>query len=111
MNAEQYAIATTEREIEQAYIDLRRMLQLGQGQNAVKQAVGLAGTDSTRLWNFLRAYTSTDLNHRDTDPVLVVNALYSNWVQDQNDVFIAQAVLTLVNATKNRSESVLKFLP
>jgi hypothetical protein len=43
--------------------------------------------------------------------MLVVNALYSSWVQDQNDIFIGHAVLTLVNATKNRSESVLKFMP
>jgi len=43
---------------------------------------------------------------------LVVNALYNSWVQDStNDVFIAHAVLTLANATKTRSESVLKFLP
>ena len=94
-----------------AYNELRRLLQGGQSQNAVKQALGLAGTDAAKLWNFLKAYISTDLNYRDTSQLLVVNALYNNWVQDQNDIFIAHAVLTLVNATKNRSESVLKFLP
>ena len=106
-----YAIKTTEREIENAYNELRRLLQGGQGLNAVKQALGLARSDAAKLWNCLKAYISTDLNYRDTSQLLVVNALYNNWVQDQNDIFIAHAVLTLVNATKNRSESVLKFLP
>ena len=111
MNAEQYAIETTKREIDDAYIDLRRMLQVGQRENAVKQALGLARSDAAKLWNFLKAYISTDLSYRDTSQLLAVNALYNNWVQDQNDIFIAQAVLTLMNATKSRSESVLKFLP
>ena len=111
MSAEQYAIETTKREMDDAYIDLRRMLQLGQRENAVKQALGLAKKDVSRLWNFLTAYVSTDLNYRDTSELLVVSALYNNWVQGQNDIFIGHAVLTLVNATKTRSESVLKFLP
>lgn len=106
-----YAIKTTEREIENAYNELHRLLQGGQSQNAVKQALGLARSDTAKLWNFLKAYISTDLNYRDTSQLLVVNALYSSWVQDQNDIFIGHAVLTLVNATKNRSESVLKFMP
>lgn len=106
-----YAIKTTEREIENAYNELHRLLQGSQSQNAVKQALGLARSDAAKLWNFLKAYISTDLNYRDTSQLLVVNALYSNWVQDQNDIFISHAVLTLVNATKNRSESVLKFMP
>jgi hypothetical protein len=106
-----YAIKTTEREIENAYNELRRLLQGGQRENAVKQALGLASSDATELWKFLKAYISTDLNYRDTSQLLVVNALYDNWVQAQTDIFIAHAVLTLANATKNRSESVLKFLP
>jgi len=52
MNAEQYAIETTKREIDDAYIDLRRMLQVGQRENAVKQALGLARSDAAKLWNF-----------------------------------------------------------
>lgn len=106
-----YAIKTTELEIENAYNELRRLLQGGQSLNAVKQALGLAHSDAVKLWNCLKGYISTDLNYRDTSQLLVVNALYNNWVQDQDDIFIAHAVLTLANATKNRSESVLKFLP
>ena len=106
-----YATKTTECEIENAYNELRRLLQGGQSQNAVKQALGLAHSDTAKLWNFLKAYISTDLNYRDTSQLLVVNALYNYWVQDQNDIFIGHAVLTLVIATKNRSESVLKFMP
>src|SRR6202166_4825178 len=104
-----YAIKTTEREIENAYNELHRLLQGGQSQNAVKQALGLARSDAAKLWNYLKAYISTDLNYRDTSQLLEVNALYNNWVVGQNDIFIAHAVLTLANATKNRSESVLKF--
>ena len=109
MNA--YALETTKNEIENGYRELSRLLQGGQGALAVKQAICLAKIDATGLWNLIKTYLSTDLNHRDTSELLVVSALYNNWVQDQNDIFIAHAVLTLVNATKNRSESVLKFLP
>jgi hypothetical protein len=78
MNAAQYTMETTEREVEKAYIDLGRMLQLGQSQNAVKQALGLAKVDSKRLWNYLRGYASRGLNYRETPPLLVVNALSNN---------------------------------
>ncbi len=103
-NAQAYALETTEREIEKAYIDLGRMLQLGQSQNAVKQALGLAKLDSKRLWNYLRGYASRGLNYRETTPLLVVNALWNNWQQDNDDIsFIGHAVLTLVNAPKGQS--------
>ena len=103
-NAQAYAMETTEREIEKAYIDLGRMLQLGQSQNAVKQALGLAKLDSNRLWIYLRGYASRSLNYRETTPLLVVNALWNNWQQDNDDIsFIGHAVLTLVNAPKGQS--------
>jgi hypothetical protein len=106
-----HAMETTKNEIENGYRELSRLLQGGQGAFAVKQAFHLARIDANSLWNSLKAYVSTDLNHRDTSQLLVVNALYNNWSQDQQDIFIAHAVLTLANATKNRSESVLKYMP
>jgi hypothetical protein len=73
MNA--YAMKTTEREIEDAYIELHRLLQGGQSHNAVKHAVRLARLDAAKLWNYLKVYISTDLNYRDTSQLLEVNAL------------------------------------
>jgi hypothetical protein len=109
MNTQQYAIATTEREIEQAYIDFRRMLTLGRSHDAVKQAIKLAKLDANTLWGFLLHYTSSEVNHRENEPVLVVNALWNNWLSTRKDVFIARAVLVVVNAPK--TDSIAKFLP
>jgi hypothetical protein len=106
-----YALETTKNEIENGYRELSRLLHGGQGALAVKQALYLAKIDATNLWNTLKAYVSTDLNYRDTSELLAVNALWNNWSHNQKDIFIAHAVATLANATKNRSESVLKFLP
>jgi len=107
-----YAMETTKNELDNGYRDLNRLLTSGQAALAVRQALALAKVDAGELWKFLKSYGSTDLNYRDTDHLLVMNALYNSWVQDStNDVFIAHAVLTLANATKTRSESVLKFLP
>jgi len=106
-----YAMETTKNEIENGYRELSRLLQGGQGALAVKQALRLAEIEPTSLWNFLKAYVCTELNHRDTSELLAVNALWNNWSHDQQDIFIAHAVATLAKATKNRSESVLKFLP
>jgi len=106
-----HAMRTTQNEIDNGYRELGRLLQGGQGALAVKHAFYLAKTDATSLWNFIKAYVSLELNHRHTSELLAVNALWSNWVQDPSDIFIAHAVLTLANATKNRSESVLKYMP
>jgi hypothetical protein len=103
-----YAIKATEKEIEQAYIDFRRLLGLGRSYEAVKHALRLAEQDPKQLWNFLTLYTSTDVNYRETTPLLVVSALRSNWENENNTVFIAQAVQVLLNAPK--SDSVVKFL-
>jgi hypothetical protein len=107
-----YALETTKNEIENGYRDLNRLLTGGQNTYAVKAALGLAKIEAAELWKFLKSYASTDLNYRDTEHVLVVNALYNSWVQDPTStVFIAHAVLVLASATKNRNESVLKYLP
>ncbi len=107
-----YALETTKDEIENGYRDLNRLLNGAQGAYAVRAALGLARIDAPELWKFLKSYASTDLNYRDTEHLRVVDALYNSWVQHPtNTVFIAHAVLTLANATKTRSESVLKFLP
>lgn len=112
MNAANYALQTTKNEIENGYRDLIRLLNGSQGAYAVRAALGLAKVDAAELWKFLKSYASTDLNYRETEHLLVINALYNSWVQDpSNAVFIAHAVLTLANATKTRSESVLKFVP
>ena len=108
MNAQEYAIATTEREIEQAYIDLRRMLTLGRSHDAVKQAIRLAKLDANTLWDFLLHYTSSEVSHRENEPVLVVNALWNNWQSYKDNVDIAHAVLTLINSPKG--DSIAKFL-
>ena len=108
MNAQQYAIATTEKEIAQAYIDFHRMLTLGRSREAVKQAIGLASQDEVRLWNYLREYASSQVNYRETTPLLVVKVLSDNWQAEKRTVFLAQAVLTLVHAPKG--DSTAKFL-
>jgi len=109
MNAQQYAIATTEREIENAYLDLRRMLTTGRSREAVKQAIGLASHDEARLWNYLREYASLEINYRETTPLLVVRALADNWQAEKNPEFLAHAVLTLIHAPKG--DPIAKFLP
>lgn len=103
MNASQYAIATTEHEIADAYRNLGRMLTSGQKENAMKQAVRLVNQDASRLWNYLRAYPSTGVSFLETTPLLAVNALWNSWAQDHQDVFVAHAVLALVQATKGNS--------
>jgi hypothetical protein len=107
-----YALETTPAEIQNGYRDLNRLLTSCQSALAVQQALRFTNVDATELWRFLKSYMSTDLNFRDTNHLLVVNALYNSWVLDPtNDAFIAHAVVTLANATKTRSESVLKFMP
>ena len=107
-----YALETTKNEIENGYRDLTRHLTGGQIAYAVTAALALAKHDAGELWKFLKVYASTDLNYRDTDHLLNLHALYNSWVQDPtSEVFIAHAVAILANATKTRSESVLKFLP
>ena len=103
MNATQYAIATTEHEIVDAYRNLDRLLASGQKQNAMKHAVRLASQDASRLWTYLREYTSSNISVEETTPLLIVNALSNNWAQDHQDVFVAHAVLALVQATKGNS--------
>ena len=103
-----YAIKATEKEIEQAYIDFRRLLGLGRSYDAVKYALRLAEQDPKQLWNFLTLYTSTDVNYRETNVLLVMSVLRASWNNDNNPAFIAQAVVALVNAPKG--DSVLKFL-
>jgi len=107
-----YALETTKHEIENGYRDLTRLLNGSQNAHAVTAAFGLAKIDAAELWRFLKSYASTDFNYRDTQHLLVVDALYNSWIQDPtNESFIAHAVATLASATKTRSESVLKFLP
>lgn len=107
MNAQECALETTERELNDAYIDLNRVMRLGQNKNAIDRAVRLAKQDEKRLWNYLRAYSSTVVNFRETNPLLVVNALWINWNQDQDISFVTHAVLTLINTTK--ADSALDF--
>ena len=114
MNAtiESIANKTTQHELEDGYRNLIRVLGGTQPAHAVSAALNLAKVDVENLWKFLKSYASTDLNYKDTQPLLVVNALHSNWVQDpKNDVFLSHAVATLANATKNRNDSVLKLMP
>jgi hypothetical protein len=107
-----HALETTKHEIDSGYNDLTRLLNSGRGKYAVDAAISLTKVDANELWKFLKNYASTDLNYRDTEHLRVLDALYNSWVQDPtNAVFVAHAVLTLANATKTRSESVLKFLP
>ena len=108
MNAQEYAIETTEREIAQAYIDSHRMLTLGRSQEAVKQAIRLASQNELRLWNYLREYASSQVNYRERSPLLVVKALSDNWQAEKRPAFLAQAVLTLVHAPKG--DLIAKFL-
>src|SRR5260370_40994485 len=107
-----YALETTKNEIENAYRDLTRLLNGSQGAYSVRATLGLAKYDAAELWRFLKSYASTDLNYRDTQHLLVVDALYNNCIQDPtNESFIAHAVATLASARKTRTQSVLKFLP
>lgn len=107
-----HALEITEIEIERGYQDLRRLLTSSQAAYAVKASLGFVKVDAARLWRFLKSFASTDLNYRDTEQLRTVDALYNSWVQDPgNIVYIAHAVVTLANAGKTRSDSVLKFLP
>lgn len=108
MEATKYQLETTQCEIDQAYVDFRRMLNLGRSHEGVKQAMRLAKQDAAQLWSFLLQYASVEVNYRENDPVLVVNALWTNWLNIREDVFIARAVMTLMNAPKG--DSVAKFL-
>jgi len=75
----------------------------------VKQAITWAKDNADDLWSFLTLYASTDVSYRETNTVLVVNALRNNWQSYKDNVYIAHAVLTLINAQKG--DSILKFLP
>ena len=99
----EHALATTPKEIDEAYLDLRRVLQSGRSPEAIKLAIGLAKHDEKRLWNYLRAYASTELNYRDTSQLLAVNALWNNWQQDNDNSFVVHAALILASAPKGQS--------
>jgi len=103
MSTGTYATATTAKEIDDAYRDFQRMLQIGQRENAIKQALGLLKQDPTRLWNYIRAYTSKETNYRDTTSLLAVKALWNNWKEENDLSFVVHAVLILVNLPKESS--------
>ena|SRR5258706_8369676 len=99
-------------EIESGYRDLTRHLIGNNVIYAVRAVLGLAKIDAAALWKFLKKFAVEEVNHRETDHLLVLDALYNSSVQDPtNPVFVAQAAATLANLTKTRSESVLKFIP
>jgi hypothetical protein len=103
MSTNAYAMATTAKEIDDAYQDFHRMLQIGQRENAIRQALGLLKQDPTRLWNYIRAYTTKEINYRDTSSMLVVNALWNNWKEENDFSFVVHAVLVLANLPKESS--------
>lgn len=106
-----YALETTKKEIENGYRDLARLLTSGQAFYAVQAALGLAQIDARELWKFLKNYASTEISYRDTNHILVLDALHTSWLNDSgNGSFIVHAAATLAGATKNRTESILKFL-
>jgi hypothetical protein len=112
MNATEYALTTTAREIEDGYRELRRHLVGNNAIYAVRAALGLAKIDAAALWKFLKNFAIEEVNHRETNHLLVLDALYNSWVQNPtNPAFIAQAVATLANLTKVNGESVMKFFP
>ena len=112
MNASTYALETSRNEIESGYRDLRRHLVGNNTIYAVRTALGLDKIDAVALWKFLKNFAVEEVNHRETDHLLVLDALYNSWVQDPtNPVFVAQAAATLANLTKTRVDSVLKFFP
>jgi len=103
MSTNAYAMATTAKELDDSYRDFQRMLQIGQREHAIKQALGLLKHDPTRLWNFIRAYTSKEINYRDTTSLVAVNALSNNWKEENDLSFVVHAVLILVNLPKESS--------
>lgn len=108
MEATKYQLEKTQWEAEQACNDFRRKLATGRSHEAVKQAIIWAQDNAHDLWSFLTLYASTDVNYRETNTVLVVNALRNNWQSYRDNVYIAHAVLTLINAQKG--DSLRKFL-
>src|SRR5258706_2843943 len=112
MNASNFALETSRSELENGYRELRRHLVGNNTIYAVRAALGLAKVDAAALWKYLKNFAIDEVSHRETDHLLVLDALYNSWVQDStNPVFVAQAAATLANLTKTRSESVSKFLP
>ncbi|SRR5258708_14858876 len=112
MNASSYALEVSRAEIESAYRDLNRHLIGNNTIYAVRAALGLAKIDAAALWKFLKKFALEEVNYRETNHLLVLDALYNSWAQDPtNLVFVAEAAATLANLTKTRSESVLKFIP
>lgn len=112
MNASTYALETSRSEIENGYRELRRHLVGNNTIYAVRAVLGLAKIDAAALWKFLKNFAIEEVNHRETNHLLVLDALYNSWVQDPtNPAFVAEAAATLANLTKTRSESVLKFFP
>src|SRR5260370_32009210 len=107
-----FALEITKQEIEDGYRNLHRTITGGQVNPAVILALKFIKIDKDELWKFLKSYASTDINYRDTEPLVIVNALYNNCQHDQeNDAFVAHAVAVLASATKTRNDSVLKFMP
>ena len=112
MNAQanMLSIKATERELDQAYLELRRLLQVGRVHEAVKQATRLANQDENRLWNYLRAYAAVEINYRDAmSSLLALKVLSEDWQAENSPVFIAHAITTLIGAPKG--DSIAKFLP
>lgn len=107
--ANMVSVKATEQELERAYADLRRLLQLGRVHEAIRQAILLAKSDSRRLWDYLREYASVEVTYRETTPLLVVKALSDNWQATEAPVFIAHAITALIGAPKG--DSIAKFLP
>ena len=109
-NMTTHAIKTTQNEIDNGYREPEARLahQGGQGALAVKHSFYLAKTDATspmELYQSLRKPRAQPSTHQRANSERPVEQLA--WCI-LSDVFIAHAVLTVANATKNRSESVLK---
>lgn len=98
-----FQMNNSKHEMDSAYINFNRVLKTGQSVEAAKLALKLADVDSTALWNYLKLFTSTETNYKETTPLLVVKALHDSWLDDQQDAYIVHAVLTLSEGPKMSS--------
>jgi hypothetical protein len=86
--------------------NLKKAIRTGQQKTAIMIALTLIGADAKdgmALWSALRASASEDISYTEGHLVMLVRALFNNWMHEKKPAFIVHAILALCEAPKGTS--------
>jgi replication-associated recombination protein RarA len=80
---------------------LQKSVRRGLEEDALYWASEFHSARPENLWKRLRVMASEDVDFREYHIVPIVRALYENWKQDNDFLYVAHAVIVLVRASKS----------